>query len=45
MSQEDVVYESFEECGKRLAKKLKEEEGCNFVIALTHMTEVNINYT
>jgi 5'-nucleotidase len=33
---EDVNYEPFIDAGKRLQKKLK-EEGCDFIIALTHI--------
>ena len=36
IEEEDYTFEDFIECGKRWAKKLK-EEGCEIVIALTHM--------
>jgi len=39
MSEEDLDYEDFVTCGERWAKHLKQEEKCDFVIALTHMRD------
>jgi len=36
-----LQYEDFVECGKRYNKFLREEKGCDFVIALTHMRNYN----
>jgi len=38
---EDVIYEDFCSCGHRLAKQLKEQQGAEIVIALTHMRVPN----
>lgn len=37
MEEDDYTFEDFIESGKKWSKKLKEEEGCEVVIALTHM--------
>lgn len=37
---DDVKYEDFVSCANRYAKKLRVEEGCEIVIALTHMRNV-----
>jgi 5'-nucleotidase len=39
--EEDVEYEDFTDCANKLNKKLREEDGCDFVIALTHMRTPN----
>ena len=41
VSEEQLRYEDFVDCGRRLAMQLREEEGCDVVIALTHMREPN----
>lgn len=40
---EDIVYEDFVTSGERAAKKLKTEDKCDFVVALTHMRIFNDN--
>ena len=37
ISPEDLVYEDFCACANRVGKKLRQEESCDVVIALTHM--------
>ena len=37
----EVIYEDFVDVGNHLAKKLKDELGCDIVIALTHMRNPN----
>ena len=37
----EVIYTDFVEIGDRLAAKLKDEDGCDIVIALTHMRNPN----
>ena len=37
----DINYEDFVDCGNRLGKYLREEEGCDYVIALTHIRTHN----
>lgn len=37
----EVIYEDFCPCGRRLAKHLKEKDGAEIVIALTHMRVPN----
>lgn len=41
ISVEDVEYEDFVVCAKRLSATLREECGCEIVIALTHMRQPN----
>lgn len=41
ISPEDVEYEDFCHCAARLAKNLKEQQGAEIVIALTHMRVPN----
>jgi len=36
-----LIYEDFVDCAKRLTKFLREEQGCDMVIALTHMRTHN----
>ena len=38
---EEIIYEDFVECARRLVKELKEEDKCDYVIALTHMRVPN----
>eukprot|EP00429_Kryptoperidinium_foliaceum_P067148 CAMPEP_0176053898 /NCGR_PEP_ID=MMETSP0120_2-20121206/26813_1 /TAXON_ID=160619 /ORGANISM="Kryptoperidinium foliaceum, Strain CCMP 1326" /LENGTH=1339 /DNA_ID=CAMNT_0017387359 /DNA_START=54 /DNA_END=4073 /DNA_ORIENTATION=- len=38
---EEVEFEDFCECGARLARQLKQEEGAEIVVALTHMRVPN----
>lgn len=38
---EDVEYIDFVECSRDLVKELKENQGCEFIIALTHMRVPN----
>eukprot|EP00127_Corallochytrium_limacisporum_P006869 Clim_evm84s236 gene=Clim_evmTU84s236 len=38
---EDVEYEDFVKCGRRLARDLREREGCDLIVALTHMRQPN----
>ena len=33
----DVLYQNYKRTAVEYAKKLREEEGCNYIIALTHM--------
>ena len=37
----EVIYEDFVDVGNQLATKLKDELGCDIVIALTHMRNPN----
>ena len=37
ISSDDIIYESYVESGKKLAKELKENDKCDLIIALTHM--------
>ena len=37
----EVIYEDFVDVGNHLATKLKDELGCDIVIALTHMRNPN----
>lgn len=41
VSYDEIDYESYIKAGKRLATQLKYEDGCDFVIAMTHMRWVN----
>ncbi|GMI18964.1 hypothetical protein TeGR_g4904 [Tetraparma gracilis] len=41
IDEEDVEYEPFVDCARRLAKVLREEHHCHSVIALTHMRVPN----
>ncbi len=43
IEEEDIIFEDFVKCSQRLVKFLKEEEKCDFVIALTHMRTVKEN--
>eukprot|EP01012_Entosiphon_sulcatum_P008574 TRINITY_DN146_c0_g1_i3.p1 TRINITY_DN146_c0_g1~~TRINITY_DN146_c0_g1_i3.p1 ORF type:complete len:611 (-),score=130.21 TRINITY_DN146_c0_g1_i3:160-1992(-) len=43
ISEEDVEYVDFVEEGRRLARMLKEQMGCQLVIAITHMRVPNDN--
>lgn len=38
---DDIFYEDFLTCSNRLSSMLREEEGCDIVIALTHMRQPN----
>jgi 5'-nucleotidase len=38
---DEMIYEDFVECAKRMTKFLREEEKCDLVIALTHMRNHN----
>jgi len=38
---EKVLYEDFISCSEKLCKFLKQEKGCDLVVALTHMTLPN----
>ena len=42
LTEDDLDYEDYVTCGQKWAKKLKEEEKCDFVVALTHMRNVTI---
>lgn len=33
----EIVYKNYKRCAIEYAKKLREEDGCNYIIALTHM--------
>ena len=41
VSPDDLRYEDFVACGRRLATKLRDDVGCEVVLALTHMREPN----
>ena len=41
VSASELIYEDFVACGRRLATKLREEDGCDVVVALTHAREPN----
>ena len=41
VSPDDLRYEDFVACGRRLATKLRDDDGCEVVLALTHMREPN----
>lgn len=41
LSPEEVDYEDFCDCARRLAKSLREQEGAELIIALTHMRVPN----
>ena len=41
VTEDQLDYEDFVTCGRRLAKKLRDHDGCEVVIALTHMREPN----
>eukprot|EP00929_Paragymnodinium_shiwhaense_P113635 TRINITY_DN81924_c0_g1_i1.p1 TRINITY_DN81924_c0_g1~~TRINITY_DN81924_c0_g1_i1.p1 ORF type:complete len:1781 (+),score=505.68 TRINITY_DN81924_c0_g1_i1:112-5454(+) len=41
LNPEDVIFEDFCRCGRRLAKQLKEKQGAEIVIAITHMRVPN----
>merc|ERR1719197_1070563 len=41
LNPEDVIYEDFCPCARRLAKDLKEKQGAEIVVALTHMRVPN----
>ena len=41
VSPDDLRYEDFAACGRRLATKLRDDDGCEVVLALTHMREPN----
>lgn len=36
-----IIYEDFVDCARRYNKMLREEKGCDMVIALTHMRVPN----
>lgn len=38
---DDVDYEDFISCGNKIAKRLREDEKCDLVIALTHLRSNN----
>ena len=40
----EIAYEDFIKCAKRLNLILREVEKCDFVIALTHMRNVKIAF-
>ena len=33
----EILYQNYKRCAIQYAKKLREEDGCNYIIALTHM--------
>lgn len=35
--EEDIVYEDMVQSANKWSRKLREEHGCNFIIALTHL--------
>jgi len=37
---DEIMYEDFIKCAKRVTKILREEEKCDIVIALTHLRSV-----
>ena len=41
LDEEDVAFEDFVACGRRLAQQLRSERGCDVVVALTHMRQPN----
>lgn len=41
VTEEQIDYEDFVACGRRLAVELRERDGCDVVVALTHMREPN----
>eukprot|EP00330_Aristerostoma_sp_ATCC50986_P005806 CAMPEP_0114586418 /NCGR_PEP_ID=MMETSP0125-20121206/9652_1 /TAXON_ID=485358 ORGANISM="Aristerostoma sp., Strain ATCC 50986" /NCGR_SAMPLE_ID=MMETSP0125 /ASSEMBLY_ACC=CAM_ASM_000245 /LENGTH=212 /DNA_ID=CAMNT_0001781857 /DNA_START=62 /DNA_END=700 /DNA_ORIENTATION=- len=41
LTPDELVYEDFVECARRMTKFLREEEKCDIVIALTHMRNHN----
>ena len=38
---DDIFYEDFLTCSNRLSTMLREEENCDFIVALTHMRRPN----
>ena len=40
IEEEDIIFEDYLHCAKRLNKFLREEQKCDMVIALTHMRTV-----
>ncbi|CAF0939692.1 unnamed protein product [Brachionus calyciflorus] len=41
INSDDIFYESYVDCGRRLTRELKNEQNCDIVIALTHMRWAN----
>ncbi len=44
IEEEDIIFEDYLVCSKRLTKILREEHQCDLIIALTHMRTVKIPY-